>query len=227
MPRDNYSIEGDNPRSWQANYQGRLSRSEFHEGQVPLKARGSCSWCWYSWRHIQRVWNILICSSGGTNCQPVLVSHCPFWCQASADIFPTLTPPVGPPPLEQGVAPTEAATPWPTSTRQHPQTPRAAGASAPLVRSADRQGSWTDERAGYTALAKAQPGWAGQSKMQLFPSRDSKGEISAPPKEHARARARAPCCHLPSYLPCSPCLSSLPPPAAPPGRHQSFSPILT
>jgi hypothetical protein len=29
-------------------YQGRLSRSEFHEGQVPLKARGSCSWCWYS-----------------------------------------------------------------------------------------------------------------------------------------------------------------------------------
>ena len=87
--------------------------------------------------------------------------------------------------------------------------------------------SWTDERAGHTALAKAQPGWAGQSKMQLFPSRDSKGEISAPPKEHARARARAPCCHLPSYLPCSPCLSSLPPPAAPPGRHQSFSPILT
>jgi hypothetical protein len=27
------------------NYQGRLSRSEFHEGQVPLKARGSCSCC--------------------------------------------------------------------------------------------------------------------------------------------------------------------------------------
>ena len=36
-----------------------MSRSEFHEGQVPLKARGSCSWCWYSSRHIQRVWNIL------------------------------------------------------------------------------------------------------------------------------------------------------------------------
>jgi len=29
-------------------YHGRLSRSEFHEGQVPLKASGSCSWCWYS-----------------------------------------------------------------------------------------------------------------------------------------------------------------------------------
>jgi hypothetical protein len=41
----------------------RLSRSEFHEGQVPLKARGSCSWCWYSWRHIQRVWNILTAST--------------------------------------------------------------------------------------------------------------------------------------------------------------------
>jgi hypothetical protein len=59
--------------------------------------------------------------------------------------------------------------------------------------------------------------------MQLFPSRDSKGEISAPPKEYARARARAPCCHLPSNFPCSPCLSSLPAPAAPSGRHQSFS----
>ena len=42
-------------------YQGRLSRSEFHEGQVPLKASGSCSWCWYSSRHIQRVVNIVIC----------------------------------------------------------------------------------------------------------------------------------------------------------------------
>ena len=28
---------------------------------MPLKARGSCSWCWYSSRHIQRVVNILIC----------------------------------------------------------------------------------------------------------------------------------------------------------------------
>jgi len=25
-------------------YHGRLSRSEFHDGQVPLKASGSCSW---------------------------------------------------------------------------------------------------------------------------------------------------------------------------------------
>jgi hypothetical protein len=32
----------------QANYHGRLSRSEFHDGQVPLNASGSCSWCWYS-----------------------------------------------------------------------------------------------------------------------------------------------------------------------------------
>jgi len=30
------------------NHHGLLSRSEFHEGQVPLNARGSCSWCWYS-----------------------------------------------------------------------------------------------------------------------------------------------------------------------------------
>jgi hypothetical protein len=37
-------------------YHGRSSRSEFQEGQVPLKASGSCSWCWYSWRHIQRVY---------------------------------------------------------------------------------------------------------------------------------------------------------------------------
>ena len=44
--------------SARAVYHGRLSRSEFHEGQVPLKARGSCSWCWYSSRHIQRVVNI-------------------------------------------------------------------------------------------------------------------------------------------------------------------------
>ena len=41
-------------------YHGRLSRSEFHEGQVPLKASGSCSWCWYSSRHIQRVVNIFL-----------------------------------------------------------------------------------------------------------------------------------------------------------------------
>ena len=40
-------------------YHGRLSRSEFQEGQVPLKASGSCSWCWYSWRHIQRVVNMI------------------------------------------------------------------------------------------------------------------------------------------------------------------------
>jgi hypothetical protein len=32
-------------------YQGRLSRSEFHEGQVPLKARGSCSCCSRKKRH--------------------------------------------------------------------------------------------------------------------------------------------------------------------------------
>ena len=43
-------------------YHGRLSRSEFHEGQVPLKASGSCSWCWYSSRHIQRVVNIFLCT---------------------------------------------------------------------------------------------------------------------------------------------------------------------
>ena len=41
-------------------YHGRLSRSEFHDGQVPLKASGSCSWCWYSSRHIQRVVNIFL-----------------------------------------------------------------------------------------------------------------------------------------------------------------------
>ena len=39
-------------------YHGRLSRSEFHDGQVPLKASGSCSWCWYSWRHNHKDWNI-------------------------------------------------------------------------------------------------------------------------------------------------------------------------
>ena len=47
------------PEKQLAAYHGRLSRSEFHEGQVPLKASGSCSWCWYSSRHIQRVENIL------------------------------------------------------------------------------------------------------------------------------------------------------------------------
>ena len=47
------------PQKQLAAYHGRLSRSEFHEGQVPLKASGSCSWCWYSSRHIQRVENIL------------------------------------------------------------------------------------------------------------------------------------------------------------------------
>ena len=47
------------PEKQLAAYHGRLSRSEFHEGQVPLKASGSCSWCWYSSRHIQRVVNIL------------------------------------------------------------------------------------------------------------------------------------------------------------------------
>ena len=50
------------PEKQLAAYHGRLSRSEFHEGQVPLKASGSCSWCWYSSRHIQRVVNILICT---------------------------------------------------------------------------------------------------------------------------------------------------------------------
>ena len=40
-------------------YHGRLSRSEFHEGQVPLNARGSCSWCWKDSFHIQRLVNIV------------------------------------------------------------------------------------------------------------------------------------------------------------------------
>ena len=68
-------------------YHGRLSRSEFHEGQVPLKASGSCSWCWYSSRHIQRVENILSahhkdqtvrpCAAltSGQGRPPVLVAH--------------------------------------------------------------------------------------------------------------------------------------------------------
>ena len=29
---------------------------------MPLKASGSCSWCWYSSRHIQRVVNIFLCT---------------------------------------------------------------------------------------------------------------------------------------------------------------------
>ena len=40
-------------------YQSLLSRSEFQEGQVPLKATGSCSWCWKDSFHIQRLVNIV------------------------------------------------------------------------------------------------------------------------------------------------------------------------
>ena len=43
-----YTNAADHHRHATSVYQGRLSRSEFHEGQVPLNASGSCSWCWYS-----------------------------------------------------------------------------------------------------------------------------------------------------------------------------------
>jgi hypothetical protein len=122
MPRDNYSIVGDNPRSWQANYQGRLSRSEFHEGQVPLKARGSCSWCWYSWRHIQRVWNILICSSGGKIVRLCLCCTVHYGAKRPQASSPPSHLRLGLHPFEKkSFAPTEVATPWPTSTRQPPR----------------------------------------------------------------------------------------------------------
>ena len=49
-------------------YQSLLSRSEFQEGQVPLKATGSCSWCWKDSFHIQRLVNIVDLKVSVSNC---------------------------------------------------------------------------------------------------------------------------------------------------------------
>jgi hypothetical protein len=152
-------------------------------------------------------------------CQTVLALHCPFWCLASADIFPALTPPrLGLPTLSRKrLAPTEAATPWPTSPASTPkhhgrQGPALLSSGLPSVKAAGQESAqamlpW--HRAHSAGLARA--------RCSYFRPETPRAKFPLPPRS---TRALAPALRAvifprvsPAVLACPHCRRRRPHPA--------------